>query len=134
AQVHQLLADVGGGLAGLDLDRDVAGARARVVPRVQVGAPEVVEADDGDGEDDHQDGERDPPRGTAHGALALGLSAARPVRPAAAWAGPAGGRGPVGGAPRGGVSARPGRGAAAGLVMPPALAPVRVFVPTPRGA
>src|SRR5262249_34422946 len=61
----------------------------------------------------------------------LGLSAARPVRPAAAWAGPARGRGPVAGAPVVGVSAEPGQAAAVGLVIPPGLALVLVVVPAP---
>src|SRR5215831_10088603 len=132
AQVHQLLADLRGGLAGLDQDHDVAGARARVVRRVQVVVPDVEETGAGDGEHDHQDGERDPHRGTAHGALALGLCAARPVRPAAARPGPAvAGRAFLAGTPVVRVSAEPGQEAAVVLVVPPGLVLIYVAVPAP---
>src|SRR5215813_12234099 len=132
AQVHQLLANLRGGLAGLDQDHDVAGARARVVRRVQVVVPDVEETGAGDGEHDHQDGERDPHRGTAHGALALGLCAARPVRPAAARPGPAvAGRALLAGTPVVGVSAEPGQEAAVVLVVPPGLVLIYVAVPAP---
>src|SRR5262249_38371569 len=132
AQVHQLLADLRGGLAGLDQDHDVAGARARVVRRVQVVVPDVEETGAGDGEHDHQDGERDPHRGTAHGALALGLWATRPVRPAAARPGPAiAGRALLAGTPVVRVSAEPGQEAAVVLLVPPGLVLIYVAVPAP---
>src|SRR5690242_12432818 len=129
AEGDQLLADLSGGLAGSDHDFDIARARARVVRRVQVVVPEEVEATAGDDEDDHQDDECDPSRGAAHGTLALGLSAARPVR--VAGPGPAGRRGPAGGALVTGVFAEPGQDAAVVLVLPPGPAAIFVLVAVP---
>src|SRR6266702_1105540 len=135
ALVHQLLADHGGGFAGLDMDRDVAGARAGVVRRVQVVVPDVEEAAAGDADHDRQDGKRDPRRGPAHGALALRRPAARPAGrrlAAAAFAGRAVPRGPApAGTPEVRVLAEPGQDAVAVLVIPPGLVLVHVAVPAP---
>src|SRR6266702_5096935 len=135
ALVHQLLADHGGGFAGLDMDRDVAGARAGVVRRVQVVVPDVEEAAAGDADHDRQDGKRDPRRGPAHGALALRRPAARPAGrrlAAAAFAGRAVPRGPApAGTPEVRVLAEPGQDAVAVLVITPGLVLVHVAVPAP---
>ena len=140
ALVQQLLAHLGGGFAGLDLDRDAARARARVVRRVQVVVPDVVEAAAGDGEHDHQDGEGDPRRGAAHGALALlgfpprgrlGGGAPRPLRSRGAHGRRARGAAGPRARRKSSPSLNPGRRPLVVLVIPPGLVLVHVAVPAP---